>query len=117
MFHSSSLPGPHSLYPPALKLQIGYTVAQEPPEVDSAYFLRADYSVVKLPQKFVDDLNACGDDADAQFEVGVEFATRQTADLLESGVPGIHFYVLNKSEATSRVLTALNWPAPVQAKS
>lgn len=71
----------------------------------------------KLPQKFVDDLNACGDDADAQFEVGVEFATRQTADLLESGVPGIHFYVLNKSEATSRVLTALNWPAPVQAKS
>ena len=68
----------------------------------------------KLPSKFVEDLNACGDDAAAQFDVGVEFATQQTAELLQQGVPGIHFYVLNKSEATSRVLTALNWPEPVR---
>ena len=26
---------------------------------------------------------------------------------MAAGVPGIHFYVLNKSEATKRVLTAL----------
>jgi len=35
----------------------------------------------------------------------VEFATRQVRDLLDAGVPGIHFYVLNKSPATVRVLT------------
>ena len=60
----------------------------------------------KLPADFVAALAACGDDAEAQFEVGVEFATRQTAELLAEGVPGIHFYVLNKSEATRRVLQA-----------
>ncbi len=60
----------------------------------------------KLPASFVAELEAAGDDADAQFQVGVEFATAQTKELLAAGIPGIHFYVLNKSEATSQVLTA-----------
>jgi methylenetetrahydrofolate reductase (NADPH) len=34
----------------------------------------------------------------------VEFASRQVQGLLDGGVPGIHFYVLNKSTATVRVL-------------
>jgi methylenetetrahydrofolate reductase (NADPH) len=58
----------------------------------------------KLPADFVRRLAAAGDDADAQFAIGVDFATRQTQVLLEAGVPGIHFYVLNRSEATARVL-------------
>jgi methylenetetrahydrofolate reductase (NADPH) len=41
-----------------------------------------------------------------QFQVGVEFAQAQVADLLNHGVPGVHFYVLNKSQATSEVLKA-----------
>lgn len=43
-----------------------------------------------------------------QFNVGIEFATRQVQGLLSAGVPGIHFYVLNKSQATSAVLRAVN---------
>jgi len=64
----------------------------------------------KLPPKFVADLEKHADDADGQFEVGVEHASRQTAELLEAGVPGIHFYVLNKSEATLRVLSNVQLP-------
>jgi methylenetetrahydrofolate reductase (NADPH) len=59
----------------------------------------------KLPADFVRSLEAAGDDADAQFAIGVEFATRQTQALLDAGVPGIHFYVLNRSEATAGVLS------------
>ena len=59
----------------------------------------------KLPSEFVRRLEAAGDDADAQFAVGVEFATRQTQGLIDAGVPGIHFYVLNRSEAAAEVLS------------
>ena len=58
----------------------------------------------RLPETFTRGFEAAGDDADAQFEAGVEFATRQVHELLDAGVPGIHFYVLNRSPATSRVL-------------
>lgn len=57
-----------------------------------------------LPDTFVERLGERADDADWQFEVGVEFAQQQVRELLEEGVPGMHFYVLNKSQATSRVL-------------
>ena len=39
-----------------------------------------------------------------QFSAGVEFAQQQVAELLSNGVPGVHFYVLNKSQATAEVL-------------
>ncbi|TWT99086.1 5,10-methylenetetrahydrofolate reductase [Botrimarina colliarenosi] len=60
-----------------------------------------------LPVAFLSQLEACGDDAAAQFDVGVEQATVQTQGLVDAGVPGIHYYVLNKSEAASRVLKAV----------
>ncbi|MGL4513192.1 MAG: methylenetetrahydrofolate reductase [NAD(P)H] [Lacipirellulaceae bacterium] len=61
----------------------------------------------RLPQEFLNRLEGAGDDADTQFEVGVEQATEQTQALVDGGVPGIHYYVLNKSEAASRVLQAV----------
>lgn len=62
----------------------------------------------KLPAEFVAALESAGDDDEAQFRVGVDFATRQMQELIEAGVPGIHLYVLNKSEAASQVLENLN---------
>lgn len=56
-----------------------------------------------LPDDFVAELGK-KDDPQWQHEVGVEFAARQVAELLERGVPGVHFYVLNKSAATLQVL-------------
>lgn len=61
----------------------------------------------KLPPRFIAALEKHADDAEGQFEAGVEFAIEQCRELLEAGVPGVHFYVLNKSEATRRVLTEL----------
>ncbi|MFZ4731968.1 MAG: methylenetetrahydrofolate reductase [NAD(P)H] [Pirellulales bacterium] len=58
----------------------------------------------RLPEAFTRPFEAAGDDEAAQFEAGVEFAGRQVQGLIEGGVPGIHFYVLNKSLATVRVL-------------
>ena len=57
----------------------------------------------RLPADFVSRLGE-QDDPQWQFEVGVEFARRQVQSLIDGGIPGIHFYVLNKSQATSAVL-------------
>jgi methylenetetrahydrofolate reductase (NADPH) len=64
----------------------------------------------KLPPEFVEELKAAGDDLDAQFQVGVEQATRQMQELIDAGVPGVHLYVLNKSEAASEVLRRVKLP-------
>jgi methylenetetrahydrofolate reductase (NADPH) len=64
----------------------------------------------KLPATFVKALEAHDADPAEQFEVGVDFATRQVQDLIDGGVPGIHFYVLNKFPATARVLRAVTRP-------
>jgi len=58
----------------------------------------------RLPEVFTRAFEAAGDDEAAQFEAGVEFAATQVQALLDGGVPGMHFYVLNKSPATIRVL-------------
>jgi methylenetetrahydrofolate reductase (NADPH) len=62
-----------------------------------------------LPPTFVRELGK-RDDPDWQFQVGVEFATRQVQELLDADVPGLHFYVLNRSQATSQVLRAITFP-------
>ena len=58
----------------------------------------------RLPAAFTDAFEAAGDDEAAQFEAGVNYAARQVEELIAGGVPGMHFYVLNKSPATTRVL-------------
>lgn len=60
-----------------------------------------------LPSAFAASLAEQGDNLEAQFEIGVAFAARQVDELVAAGAPGIHFYVLNKSQATSAVLRSL----------
>jgi methylenetetrahydrofolate reductase (NADPH) len=67
----------------------------------------------KLPASLVAGLEAAGEDAERQFELGIEFAIRQTRELIDAGVPGIHFYVLNRSEAAARVLGEVQLPGAV----
>ena len=56
-------------------------------------------------------VEAVQDDKDAQFQVGVDYAIEQCRQLKSAGVPGIHFYVLNRSEAAAEVLSNINRPA------
>lgn len=60
----------------------------------------------RLPEDFLAALENAASDEE-QFEVGVEFATRQVRELLDADVPGVHFYVLNQSPAAVRVLQSL----------
>ena len=56
-----------------------------------------------LPPDMVSALRSC-DDEKEQLHVGTEQAIRQVQELIDVGVPGLHFYVLNKSSATGAVL-------------
>lgn len=60
-----------------------------------------------FPDDLASRLEAVKDDADAQFEIGVEHTIRQCEELRREGVPGLHFYALNKSDACQRILDAL----------
>jgi len=63
----------------------------------------------RLPDEFVAELGT-KDDTDWQFAVGVRWAARQVQELIDAGVPGLHFYVLNKSQATAAVLNEVRRP-------
>lgn len=60
-----------------------------------------------LPRQLVSELEKCGEDGEAQIGVGINHAIRQVQDLMSGNIPGIHFYVLNRSHATSKVLKAV----------
>ena len=61
----------------------------------------------RIPEDLGRALDACGDDDARTLEVGIEWATMQCRELLDRGVPGIHFYTLNRSPATRRIHEAL----------
>lgn len=54
----------------------------------------------QLPAPFLRRLDELGDDDAAVTAYGIEYATEQCASLLEYGVPGLHFYTLNKAHST-----------------
>jgi methylenetetrahydrofolate reductase (NADPH) len=61
----------------------------------------------KIPPVLRAKLDALGNDETAATKFGIEYATRQCEELLRAGVPGLHFYTLNKSHATVQVLKNL----------
>lgn len=62
----------------------------------------------KIPPALGAKLDALGPDDAAAAEFGIEYATKQCEELLRAGVPGLHFYTLNKAASTVRVLKNLN---------
>jgi methylenetetrahydrofolate reductase (NADPH) len=65
-----------------------------------------------IPEGLRRELRAREDQPEAVIDFGVAYATLQCAELLEAGVPGIHFYTLNRSPATRAILGALKLARP-----
>ena len=61
----------------------------------------------RIPHPMLSKLEQIGDDDAAATEFGIEYATRQCEELIREGVPGIHFYTLNKAHSTTRILKNL----------
>jgi len=60
----------------------------------------------EIPEEFAAELRKCKTDAEAT-EVGVEWCTKQAADLKAHGVPSIHFYSLMAAQSVKRVAKAV----------
>ena len=62
---------------------------------------------VRYPAKLLRALDRAATDAEAVKRVGIHWATEQCRDLLDNQVRGIHFYTLNKSDATRQIYQSL----------
>ncbi|MBV8228940.1 MAG: methylenetetrahydrofolate reductase, partial [Planctomycetaceae bacterium] len=60
----------------------------------------------RFPARLLRAVERCGGDG-AIANVGIHWATEQCRDLLDNNVRGIHFYTLNKSDATRRIYESL----------
>lgn len=60
-----------------------------------------------IPPKLHVEMQARKDDVKAVEDLGVAYAAMQASELLQAGVPGIHFYTLNRSPATRAIVSAL----------
>ena len=63
-----------------------------------------------IPGELLARLEAAAGDTEAVVEVGIEHATRQCRALLHGGAPGIHFYTLNRSLSTWKIVANLQGP-------
>jgi methylenetetrahydrofolate reductase (NADPH) len=64
----------------------------------------------RFPAKLLRALQRCENDAEMISRVGVHFALEQCHDLLDNNVSGIHFYTLNRSDATRTIFDSLGIP-------
>ena len=58
---------------------------------------------IDLPNDLVRAILKCKTDAEAR-QVGIEWATMQSRDLIKEGVPGIHYYTLGRSDNIARIV-------------
>ena len=61
----------------------------------------------RIPAPLMRQLERAGENNEIVEEIGTRWATEQCRDLLDNGVRGIHFYTLNRSEATLSIYRRL----------
>jgi methylenetetrahydrofolate reductase (NADPH) len=60
-----------------------------------------------IPPKLRVEMEVRKGDREAVEALGVAYASMQAVELLQAGVPGIHFYTLNRSPATRAIVSSL----------
>ena len=61
---------------------------------------------IDLPEELSDEIEKCKDNAAAR-QVGIEWAIQQSRELMNFGVPTLHFYSMGKSDPIYRIGKAL----------
>ena len=56
---------------------------------------------VTVPKNFIEKLEKFPNDAK---QIGTEFAIKQCQDLIENGITSLHFFTLNHSDQTCKIL-------------
>ena len=64
----------------------------------------------RFPARLLRALERCQNDPEMVRRVGLHFAIEQCHDLLDNDVAGIHFYTLNRSDATRMIFDSLGIP-------
>jgi methylenetetrahydrofolate reductase (NADPH) len=72
----------------------------------------AHMSGADVPAWVVERVAKAGDDLDEAERIGVDLATELSAQLLDAGAPGLHFYTLNRSWATRQIIRNLGLRNP-----
>lgn len=60
-----------------------------------------------IPPPMSNDLTPIESEISQVEAYGIDYATRQCRELLDARVPGLHFYTLNKAEATTQIMSNL----------
>ncbi|HOW28372.1 MAG TPA: methylenetetrahydrofolate reductase [NAD(P)H] [Elusimicrobiota bacterium] len=60
-----------------------------------------------VPKALMAELERRQDDPAAVIQLGIEHSTRQAEELLRRGAPGIHFYTMNRSLSTEKIVRNL----------
>ncbi len=71
----------------------------------------------RIPSRLDTLLDKVEDDDEAAVELGIEYCTEQCQGLLDFGVPGFHFYSLNRSRSVAAIHENLNLGALTAAAS
>ena len=64
----------------------------------------------RFPAKLLRALQRCQNDPETVRLVGIQYALEQCHDLVDNGVAGIHFYTLNRSDASRLIFDSLGVP-------
>lgn len=61
---------------------------------------------IDLPTELINEIKKCKTNKDVR-QVGVEWATMQSNELIKFGVPGIHYYTLDQSDNIKKIVSAV----------
>jgi methylenetetrahydrofolate reductase (NADPH) len=61
---------------------------------------------IDLPEELADELEKCKSNTDVR-QVGIEWGIKQSKELMDKGVPCLHYYSMGKSDAIVQIASAL----------